>query len=62
METIQNYDTKNQKLLLNNIETFENEIPTLYDKRLKYTTILNNVILKYQELSDYTKQLFDRGL
>ena len=59
-EGSKNYNSTNTALFLNNVGNFKTNIDFVYEKRIRYTTILNEMIVKYNELSIATRQIFDR--
>lgn len=61
-EVSKNYNSTNTALFLNNVRNFKTNIDFIYEKRIKYTTVLNEMISKYNELSFATRQIFDEGV
>ena len=59
-EGSKNYNSTNTALFLNNVGNFKINIDFIYEKRIRYTTILNEMIVKYNELSIATRQIFDK--
>lgn len=59
-EGSKNYNSTNTALFLNNVGNFKNNIDFIYEKRIRYTTVLNEMIVKYNELSIATRQIFDK--
>ena len=59
-EGSKNYNSTNTALFLNNVGNFKTNIDFVYEKRIRYTTILNEMIVKYNELSIATRQIFDK--
>ena len=59
-EVSKNYNSNNTTLFLNSGSNFKTNIDSVYKKRNKYTTILNETIIKYNELTAATQQIFDK--
>ena len=55
------YSSLNSKLFINEINNIPNNIKLIQENRLKYINILNNVIVKYKETSESTKNIFNYG-
>lgn len=53
------YHSTNSSLLMNSNSNLKSNINSIYNKRLKYTTVLNEVILRYQESSNATVKIFN---
>lgn len=58
-EISNNYHSTNSSLLMNSNSNLKSNINSIYNKRLKYTTVLNEVILRYQESSNATVKIFN---
>ena len=58
-EISNNYHSTNSSLLMNSNSNLKSNINSIYNKRIKYTTILNEVILRYQESSNATVKIFN---
>lgn len=58
-EISKNYHSTNSALLMNNNSNLKSNINYIYNKRIKYTTVLNEVILRYQESSNATVEIFN---
>ena len=58
-EISNNYHSINSSLLMNSNSNLKSNINSIYNKRLKYTTVLNEVILRYQESSNATVEIFN---
>ena len=58
-EISNNYHSTNSSLLMNSSSNLKSNINSIYNKRLKYTTVLNEVILRYQESSNATVKIFN---
>ena len=59
-EVSKNYNSNNTTLFLNSGSNFKTNIDSVYKKRNTYTTILNETIIKYNELTVATQQIFDK--
>lgn len=59
-EGSKNYNSTNTALFLNNVGNFKTNIDFIYEKRIRYTAILNEMIVKYNDLSIATRQIFDK--
>lgn len=55
------YSSLNSKLFLNEINSVPNSTKLIQENRLKYVNVLNNVIIKYEDASKYTKKIFNYG-
>lgn len=58
-EISKNYHSTNSALLMNSNSNLKSNINYIYNKRIKYTTVLNEVILRYQESSNATVEIFN---
>lgn len=61
-EISKEYKSNNTVLLLNNVGNLKNNINQIYEKRIKYTEVLNRVISQYNRLSDETLKYFEGQL
>ena len=55
------YSSLNSKLFLNEINNILNNIKLIQENRLKYVNVLDDVIIKYEDASKYTKKIFNYG-
>lgn len=55
------YSSLNSKLFISEINNIPNNIKLIQENRLKYVNVLDNVIIKYEDSSKYTKKIFNYG-
>ena len=61
-EESKNYNSTNTALFLNSVASFKANIDFIYEKRIRYTTVLSEMIVKYNNLSIATQRIFNRGV
>lgn len=59
-DAISNYNSTNTALFLNNESSLKTNINFIYEKRIKYTAVLNEMIEIYNELSEDTRQISNK--